>query len=169
MRSCQRYGSAEASFFRTIPRSSQEEQILPSNPDSISLQTVVETSLYGEDLASLRKFYTTVLGLPVVAQDPERHVFFRVGPASMLLVFRASATLAPGDFPPHGTHGPGHAAFGIAADQLDAWRARLAQHNVSIEHEITWPRGGHSLYFRDPAGNSVELITPGVWGTPAGW
>ncbi len=25
------------------------------------------------------------------------------------------------------------------------------------------------LYFRDPAGNSVELITPGVWGLPSGW
>ena len=32
-----------------------------------------------------------------------------------------------------------------------------------------WAPGGKSIYFRDPAGNSVELVTPGVWGTPAGW
>ena len=60
--------------------------------------------------------------------------------------------------------------MGIAADDLDAWRALAARaHGVAIEHEETWPLGGHSLYFRDPAGNSVELITPGVWGLPAGW
>ena len=28
---------------------------------------------------------------------------------------------------------------------------------------------GTSLYVRDPAGNSVELITPGLWGLPSGW
>lgn len=133
------------------------------------IEAVVETSLYGEDLVALETFYTSVLGLKVLARDPHRHVFFRVGPASMLLLFKPSSTLVPGTFPPHGTTGPGHAALGIPANQLDAWRARLIENNIAIEHEITWPRGGHSLYFRDPAGNSVELITPGVWGTPAGW
>lgn len=29
--------------------------------------------------------------------------------------------------------------------------------------------GGKSIYFRDPAGNSVELVTPGIWGLPSGW
>jgi catechol 2,3-dioxygenase-like lactoylglutathione lyase family enzyme len=24
-------------------------------------------------------------------------------------------------------------------------------------------------YFRDPSGNLVELLTPGVWGLPSGW
>lgn len=137
--------------------------------DTLGLQAVVETALYGDDLAAQEHFYTTVLELPVLGRDPTRHVFLRVGPASVLLLFKADVTLQPGPFPPHGTRGPGHAAFGIAADQLDAWRQRLTKHQVAIEHEITWPLGGHSLYFRDPAGNSVELITPGVWGTPAGW
>lgn len=130
---------------------------------------VVETCLYGDDLDAMAKFYTSVLGLKVVASDPDRHVFFRVGEGSMLLVFRPQATLAPGDFPLHGSHGPGHAALGIPVADLDAWRERLAAHNVTIEQEITWPLGGQSLYFRDPAGNSLELITPRVWGTPAGW
>ena len=48
-------------------------------------------------------------------------------------------------------------------------RSGCVEHRVEIEHEEAWPRGGHSLYFRDPAGNSVELITPGVWGLPSGW
>ena len=48
-------------------------------------------------------------------------------------------------------------------------RQRLQEHGVVIEKEVLWPRGGTSLYFRDPAGNSVELLTPGVWGLPSGW
>lgn len=135
----------------------------------MDIQTVVETSLYGDDLIEMERFYTKVLGLHLVTKDPHRHVFLRVGAATMLLIFKADATLAHGDFPSHGTRGAGHTALGICADQLDAWRNRLAENQVEIELEKTWPLGGHSLYFRDPAGNSVELITPGVWGTPAGW
>ena len=79
------------------------------------------------------------------------------------------ATQKGDHLPAHGSHGPGHFALGIAREDLDAWRDRLIEHGVAIEHEEDWPLGGHSLYFRDPAGNSVELITPGVWGLPAGW
>jgi catechol 2,3-dioxygenase-like lactoylglutathione lyase family enzyme len=96
-------------------------------------------------------------------------VFFRVGDGSMLLLFRSEETLKGDHLPAHGARGPGHFALGIATEDLDAWRRRLAEHRVAIEHEESWPRGGHSLYFRDPAGNSVELITPGVWGLPSGW
>jgi hypothetical protein len=28
---------------------------------------------------------------------------------------------------------------------------------------------GRSIYFRDPAKNSVELVTPGTWQSPSGW
>jgi hypothetical protein len=34
---------------------------------------------------------------------------------------------------------------------------------------IEWPSGGRSIYFRDPAGNLVDLVTPGVWGLPSDW
>jgi catechol 2,3-dioxygenase-like lactoylglutathione lyase family enzyme len=52
---------------------------------------------------------------------------------------------------------------------IDAWRNLRQSHGVSIEKEMAWSRGGRSLYFRDPAGNSVELVTPGVWALPSGW
>lgn len=137
--------------------------------ESTTIQAVVETSLYGDDLAAMESFYTDVLGLTVVDKDPGRHIFLRVGAASVLLLFNPSTTRQHELFPPHGAFGPGHAAFGIRADQLEIWRSRLTDHQVAIEREIDWPRGGHSIYFRDPAGNSIELITPGVWGTAAGW
>jgi catechol 2,3-dioxygenase-like lactoylglutathione lyase family enzyme len=68
--------------------------------------------------------------------------------------------------PAHGAEGPGHACFAVAEDEMDGWKARLAAAGIAIEHEQDWPRGGRSFYFRDPAGNSLELATPRIWGLP---
>jgi catechol 2,3-dioxygenase-like lactoylglutathione lyase family enzyme len=133
------------------------------------IQGIVETGVYVDDLDRAEAFYRDVLGLPVLAREPGRHVFFGAGPGGVLLVFLAEATLAGDVLPAHGASGPGHFAFGVAAGSLSAWRERLARHGVAVEKEVDWPRGGRSLYFRDPAGNSVEILTPGVWGLPAGW
>jgi len=133
------------------------------------ISTVVETALYGDDLPAMKTFYQDLLGLNLLGEDPARHLFFQVGPATVLLIFNPTDTQRDGDFPTHGATGPGHVALGIPPDQLDAWRNHLTTHGVPVEKELTWPRGGRSLYFRDPANNLVELITPGVWGTPAGW
>ncbi len=133
------------------------------------IEAVVETALYAEDLEQIERFYTDVLGLSVIGKEPGRHVFFRVGKASVLLAFNPKATLAGGNHPAHGATGPGHFAFGIRAESVDAWRNWLTEKGAPIEKEIKWPSGGSSLYFRDPAGNSVELVSPGLWGTPAGW
>jgi hypothetical protein len=53
-----------------------------------------------------------------------------------------------------------------ASLQIGDWAFRKA---IAIEKEVEWPRRGVSLYFRDPAGNLVELVTPGFWGSPSGW
>ena len=54
--------------------------------------------------------------------------------------------------------------------QLAAMERELRErYGVVIEKEVGWPKGGRSIYFRDPAGNSVELVTPGRWGLPGGW
>lgn len=129
---------------------------------------LVEAALYVSDLERAEAFYRDVLGLEVIAEKPGRHVFFRAG-ESVLLLFRPEATLQGGAVPPHGARGPGHVALGIPKSSFEAWQERLQQHGVEIEQETTWPRGGRSLYFRDPDGNSIELITPGCWGLPLGW
>lgn len=130
--------------------------------------TVVETALYVDDLEQAEAFYRDVLELPVIAKDAGRHVFFRVGDR-VLLAFLPSSTLAGDILPSHGATGAGHFALGISAESLDGWRQRLQECGVEIEQEVSWLRGGKSLYFRDPAGNAVELVTPGVWGLPEGW
>ena len=135
----------------------------------LKIKTVVETAIYADDLAAAEKFYTDVIGLTVIGKELDRHVFFGVGDATVLLVFRADTTLRGEPFPAHGATGPGHFALGIDRDALEPWRTALIAMGVTIEKEAVWPRGGRSLYFRDPAGNLVELVTPGIWGLPSGW
>jgi catechol 2,3-dioxygenase-like lactoylglutathione lyase family enzyme len=134
-----------------------------------SIVSLVETGIYVDDLDRAERFYRDVLGLELLGKEAGRHVFFRVGRDDVLLLFNAETTLRGDRLPAHGARGPGHFALGIADDDLDAWRERLSTHGVAIEQEVNWPRGGRSLYFRDPSGNSVELITPGLWGLPSGW
>lgn len=130
-------------------------------------KSILETSVYVSDLEAAERFYTEVMGLQPHVKEEGRHVFFRCGDA-MFLVFdpKTTATFNP-KFPkmgPHGAVGPGHVAFRCEEAELDSWRAHLAAHGVEIESEVTWPNGGFSVYFRDPAGNSLELATPALWG-----
>lgn len=135
----------------------------------MNVSSVLETCLYASDLPAAAKFYTEVLGLKLISQEPDRHVFFRCG-SSVVLVFNPQITgvkeseVGGAIIPLHGAEGPGHLAFRSADADLDRWKAHLADHRVEIESEVDWPGGGRSLYFRDPAGNSLELATPSVWG-----
>lgn len=132
-----------------------------------TIARVLESCVYATDLRAAHDFYADVLGLEVHSMVPDRHVFFRCG-ESMFLVFDPDRTAAGGDVPPHGTRGAGHVAFAVAARSLAGWRARLEAAGVEIEREVEWPGGGRSLYVRDPAGTSVELTTPSIWGLAGG-
>ena len=132
------------------------------------VEALVEASLYVEDLGAAEAFYRDVLGLAVIGKEEGRHVFFRVG-GGVLLVFDPRATLKGETLPSHGAAGPGHVALGIRPESLADWRGRLEARGVAVEKEVEWPRGATSIYFRDPSGNSVELLTPGLWGLASGW
>ena len=128
---------------------------------------VAEAVLYVDDLEEATRFYTEVLGLPLTASFGDAS-FLQTGRASTVIVFdRQSLEERQSVIPAHGAEGPGHVALAIAPEQMDGWRRRLEAHGVEIEHEQDWPQGTHSIYFRDPAGNSVELIDgehyPRVW------
>lgn len=127
---------------------------------------VLETCLYVDNLDAAEPYYQTVLGLELYAKVPGRHVFFRCGDGMFLLFDPRTTSQPSGAFPTHGSYGPGHAAFAVTPRDLPAWREQLRQHGVAIEREVTWPNGGQSIYFRDPAGNILELATPSLWGLP---
>jgi len=135
--------------------------------------SVLESSLYCADLEAAERFYREVLGLELVASQAGRHVFLRCG-TGMVLLFNPEATADPTvptggpAMTPHGAHGPGHLAFRLPEPDIERWQAHLAEAGVSIEAEVRWPQGGYSLYFRDPAGNSLELATAALWGFSEG-
>jgi catechol 2,3-dioxygenase-like lactoylglutathione lyase family enzyme len=129
------------------------------------LDQVLETSLYVDDLEAAECFYGDTLGLELDSRKEGIFSFFRFR-SGMLLLFRPYRSLAGRQVPAHGASGPGHVCFAVAESEIAAWHARLTAAGVSIEHEQTWPRGGRSIYFRDPAGNSLEIATPRIWGLP---
>jgi catechol 2,3-dioxygenase-like lactoylglutathione lyase family enzyme len=132
------------------------------------LAGVLETALYVNDLEVADQFYSGVLGLPKIFSVPGRQLVFRSGD-SILLIFNPQHTererivINGGAIPLHGTHGAGHMAFRADESELDDWREHFRTVGVAIESEVSWPNGAHSVYFRDPAGNSLELATPGMW------
>ena len=123
----------------------------------LTLNGLLESSLYVDDLARSVRFYQMVLGLELIASDAERLRAMGVGGRQVLLLFKKGAS------PDHDGSGQLHAAFSISASDLAEWEQRLAERGVTIETRTTWPRGGRSLYFRDPDGHLLELATPGVW------
>ena len=124
---------------------------------------LLESAIYGPDLDALETFYVEVFGLVPIDRSPGRLVALRCGNAALLLFDPAATRVEGGSIPPHGVNGAGHIAFVIQDDDLSGWRRRLADHEVPVEREVTWPEGGTSLYMRDPAGNSVELAPPHIW------
>jgi catechol 2,3-dioxygenase-like lactoylglutathione lyase family enzyme len=125
----------------------------------MKVSRILETALYAEDLEAAEAFYTRVLGLEVHSRLPGRHVFFRSG-AGMFLVFNPNETEKGNS--PHGCRGRGHVAWAVSEEELDGWRQWLEKEGVKVK-DFLWPEGHRSLYFSDPAGNSLELTTPQSW------
>jgi catechol 2,3-dioxygenase-like lactoylglutathione lyase family enzyme len=131
------------------------------------LNRIIETALYVEDLERAARFYESTLGLEPLLKT-ETPYAYDVGGGSVLLVFKRDASrqtqiLPGGSIPPHDGSGPIHVCFAVGTDELPRWEARLEAHGVQIEGRTTWGRGGKSIYFRDPEGHLLELMTPGTW------
>ncbi|MBL9147166.1 MAG: VOC family protein [Phycisphaerae bacterium] len=131
----------------------------------MTIRHVHETVLYANDVVDAARFYVDILGLRAVGSIDADGAAFRLpeGDAVLLLFAPAYARREGRGVPAHGADGAGHVAFRVAAGSLDAWSATLARHGVLVEMDRTWQRGGRSIYVRDPAGNSVELVDGTIW------
>ena len=114
----------------------------------------------------MKDFYINILGLEFVSEEKDRYVFLKAG-QNMLLIFNPNKTLANNtQLPTHGAFAPPsiiHFALEIKEESYGEAKSVLDQNNIKIEKEVIWEKGANSIYFRDPAGNLVEIITPGSW------
>lgn len=133
-----------------------------------ALESILETALYADDLDAAEAFYGGILGLEKISRGGDRHVFYRCGPG-VLLIFNSGETMKPPEsgslpVPPHGTKGNGHVCFRVSRNDIEAMARKLMAAGIAIEADFRWPSGGRSIYFRDPAGNSLECAEPKIWG-----
>jgi catechol 2,3-dioxygenase-like lactoylglutathione lyase family enzyme len=125
---------------------------------------ILETSLYVESPPRSVEFYRRVFGFEPIDADPNEGITngtrlcaMRAGDRSVLLLFKKGATADTN------ATGAIHVAFSISRSELPAWEAWLSQQGITIESRKTWKYGGKALYFRDPDGHLLEVVTPGVW------
>jgi len=129
---------------------------------------ILESCIYADDLEKAKSFYDQFPGLEFVSAEPGRHLFYRCG-ESMLLIFNPAHTskeqtnMNGTAIPLHGTEGAGHIAFSIRDENFHDWKMFFSENKIAIESEVTWPNGSISIYFRDPAGNSLEVVSAKLW------
>jgi catechol 2,3-dioxygenase-like lactoylglutathione lyase family enzyme len=150
----------------------------------VKFEKIIETCIYTSNLQKLKDFYVNCLGLELISEEKQRSVFLKVG-KSMLLIFNPEKTLMTnydkedsreGEessnrelFPPHGALTPPSIVhFALEIDKSEYYNIKkvLIENNIEIEKEIIWNKEEveekgttKSLYFRDPSGNLVEIIT----------
>jgi len=132
-----------------------------------AIGSVLETSLYVDQLPRSIDFYQRVFGFAQLVSD-DRFCALNVSSKQVLLLFVKHGTTEPitipgGVIPPHDGDGQTHLAFTISKDDETAWTEHLKAAGIAIESRVAWPRGGFSLYFRDPDGHLLELVSPGCW------
>lgn len=129
-------------------------------------QAILETVIYASDLEAAERFYRDVFGLEVVRKLPQQFVFFRCG-QQMLLIFnpeKSSEANPANPVPRHGATGRGHFCFRVEnKTEVDKWRDHFLSLGLEVEHYQRWNNGSHSVYIRDPNGNSVEVGEAGLW------
>ncbi len=129
---------------------------------------VLETVLYAENLEEAARFYREVLGLKQIAKEAGKHAVFQAENVILQVFKPSSSSETPPEgahlpLPPHGASGAGHLCFELAADDFEYWIEVLLLEDIEIDADFEWPQGGRSLYFRDPAGNSLEFAERRIW------
>ena len=128
------------------------------------LAGVLETTLYHDsrDRGAVERFYGGLLGLPAVAGWGDG-VAFRLGTGVLLLFDRDRLAERTDPIADHGTSGPGHACLRAAPGEYERWREHLESAGVEIVHDSDWGSGARSFYFKDPAGNLLEIADRDIW------
>jgi len=128
-----------------------------SAPPPSAPPVLVNTCLITTDVNHLAAFYTQVLGIEP-HKDSDDYVEFRTS-RGVLALFTASAQekYIPGSARPGENHS---VILEFEVDDVDREYARLRNIVTAwVKEPSTQPWGTHSIYFRDPDGNLVDLFT----------
>ncbi len=134
---------------------------------SIRVDGINHPALVGRDREETIAFYTEVLGMRLVLEQPNlddptsTHLFFEAGPGQFIAYFVPNEGEHPDAVERHLRGGVLHIALNLAVPIEEAM-ATLDAHGIPYAGPID--RGyERSLYFRDPNGAVIELLT---WITP---
>ncbi len=133
----------------------------------MKINKIIETVIYCDDVEEMLNFYQDIFNFEVMQKSLPRGVFLRCG-ESVLVIMNRSMTSQETQLPPHhGATGAQHFAFEIDDDEYDDWKQLFIDKGIEIEQEIDpWPgyaNGAKSFFFRDPAGNNVEISQKKLW------
>ena len=138
-------------------------------PEKIpTIQGVLATALYVEDLDRSAQFFRRVFGFEMLERE-ENYLALRLDHQRILLLKKRGTHECPihvagGVIPPAEGEGSLHLAFAVAAHELEDWIEKFKALEIPIESRINWKKGGaKSVYLRDPDDNCIEIMTPGVW------
>lgn len=137
----------------------------------MKINKIIETVLYSDNVEEMATFYQKIFGFKILQKSLPRGVFLQAG-ESVLAIFNRSMTTEGNQIAPsHGTVGATHMALEVPDGEYDEWKNALSFNGIHIEQEIVWNsrnNGAKSFYFRDPAGNNIEIAEKKLW-DPAGF
>jgi catechol 2,3-dioxygenase-like lactoylglutathione lyase family enzyme len=127
----------------------------PGIPPTLGMRHVA-VSVASPVFEACARFYREGMGMAVDWQPDADNVYLSYGPDNLALHRAAQID--------HSVSALDHLGFVVAAaDDVRAWHERLA--GLAAEHGLeilTTPRlhrdGATSFYFRDPAGNKVQIL-----------
>ena len=124
---------------------------------------IKETCLYVHDLNRIKQFYHETLELPIIHDEPGKHIFFRLG-SSVLLCFNPEDSKTKVTPPAHFGGGKQHVAFEVSKADYASVKEEIKSRDIIITDEVIWKSGEESFYFEDPEGNVLEIIPDkGIW------
>ena len=115
-----------------------------------------------QHLDEMKRFYTELLGFSLEWEPDPDNVYLSSGSDNLAL--HRSAAFTAGSTSSHASPVPlstlDHLGLIVRqADDVDQWAAFLESHGVTIEAKPRTHRdGARSCYFKDPDGNTIQII-----------
>jgi catechol 2,3-dioxygenase-like lactoylglutathione lyase family enzyme len=139
------------------------------------LRTIDHGTIPTNDLNALERFYVDLLGMRIDNRPNMTTDFFRKGIAPGIFAGFGTSELglfleSKYDLPPtEGTRGLPRFGLEVASDDFAPVVEAIRSAGVEIEGPVDEPEPGvlRTVYFRDPAGNYVEVVDRGAIKNPA--